>query len=123
MAPLDHMFDDHHLCDSNWCYKKRIQEEDATLVDEKSEKMKLGYYIFKVMDKGVYEKMYKKYKFYTMEEEMTQFTHEFDTYIHKGMNTRVSKYAPKTKHYSKSISLEARVKTAADIYNCGYHLF
>ena len=39
------------------------------------------------------------------------------------MNTRVAKYAPKTKKYLKSISLEARVKTAAGIYNCMYHFF
>ena len=39
------------------------------------------------------------------------------------MNTCVAKYAPKNRHYSKSISLEARVKVAAGIYNCGYHFF
>ena len=36
------------------------------------------------------------------------------------MNSCVAKYPPKTKIYSKSISLEARVKTAAGIYNDGY---
>jgi len=39
------------------------------------------------------------------------------------MNTSVAKYAPKNRHYSKLISLEARVKVAAGIYNCGYHFF
>ena len=39
------------------------------------------------------------------------------------MNIRVAKYALKTKHYSNSISIEARVKTAAGIYNCEYHFF
>ena len=39
------------------------------------------------------------------------------------MNACVAKYAPKGRHYSKSISLEARVKVAAGIYNAGYHFF
>jgi len=39
------------------------------------------------------------------------------------MNTCVAKYAPKSRHYSKSISLEARVRVAAGIYNVGYHFF
>ena len=39
------------------------------------------------------------------------------------MNTCVAKYAPKNKHYSKSISLEARVNVAAGTFNVGYHFF
>ena len=39
------------------------------------------------------------------------------------MNTFVSKYVPNTKYYSTSISLEDRLKTAVDIYNCGYQFF
>ena len=27
MAPLDHLFDDHKHCDSNWCYKKAQEEK------------------------------------------------------------------------------------------------
>ena len=74
-------------------------------------------------DSELHKKLCKKYEFYTTEEKISQYKHELDTQIIKGMNTRVSKYALNIKHYSKSISLEARVKTAAGIYNCGYHFF
>ena len=39
------------------------------------------------------------------------------------MNTCIVKYAPQSKYYSKSISLEARVNIAAGIFNVGYHFF
>ena len=38
MATLDHMFDDHGLCNSNWCYKKCIEEDDTISVDRKAER-------------------------------------------------------------------------------------
>ena len=25
MAPLHHLFDDHHLCDPSWCHKRKLQ--------------------------------------------------------------------------------------------------
>ena len=53
MAPLDHMFDDHHLCDSKWCYKKRAEENTTLSADEKSERMKLVYYRSKTEDLDV----------------------------------------------------------------------
>ena len=59
----------------------------------------------------------------SQKERITQCKHEFDTQVNEGMNTCVAKYAPKNRHYSKSISLEARMKITAGIYNCGYHFF
>ena len=63
------------------------------------------------------------YKPYIIEERIKQCQHEFETQVNEGMNTCVAKYALKGRHYSKSISLEARVKVAAGIYNVGYHFF
>ena len=57
------------------------------------------------------------------EERIAQCKYKFDTQVNEGTNTCVAKYAPKNRQYSKSISLEARVKVAAGIYNCGYHFF
>ena len=71
----------------------------------------------------MYEKLYKKYEFYTIEENIIQYKHEFDTQIDEEMNAYVARYTPKIKHYSKPISLEARVKILIGIYNCGYHFF
>ena len=123
MVPLDYMFDDHHLCDSNQCFKKLVKEDDTLSVDEKSERMKVAYYMVMEDDEELYEKLYKKHEFYSTEERISQYKHEYDTKISERMNTCVSKYAPKNKHQSNSTSLEARLKTAAGIYSCGYHFF
>ena len=41
-APLDHIFDDYHLCDSKLRYKKRIEENNTLSADEKLKKIKVG---------------------------------------------------------------------------------
>ena len=61
MTPLIRIFDDHHLCDSTWCYKKRLEEDDTLAVDEKSNRMKVGYYMINNGDKELYAKLCKKY--------------------------------------------------------------
>ena len=33
MTPLDHIFNDHHLCDSNWHHKKKFLDNDKIPVD------------------------------------------------------------------------------------------
>ena len=42
MALLDYMFDDHHLCDSKHCHKKRVEEDKTLSVDDKNDKVKAG---------------------------------------------------------------------------------
>ena len=123
MAPLDHLFDDHKHCDSSWCHKKRREEDPKQCNEVGSERNKEGYYRNKKDDAELYAKLCELYQPYITEERITQCKHEFDTQVNEGMNTSVAKYAPKNRHYSKSISLEARVKVAAGIYNCGYHFF
>ena len=71
MAPLDHMFDDHHLCDSKCCYKKRIEEDDKLSLDAKSDMIKVWYYRIKKDDNEMYKKLCKRYKFYSTEEKIT----------------------------------------------------
>ena len=63
------------------------------------------------------------YESYITVERIGQCKHEFETQVNEGMNTCVAKYAPKGRHYSKTVSLEARVKVVAGIYNVGYHFF
>ena len=123
MAPIDHLFDDHKYCDSTWCHKKAQEENKMNLEDMKSNCNRMGYYRCKVEDKELYEKLCELYKPYITKERIKQCRHEFETQVNEGMNTCVAKYAPKGRHYSKSISLEARVKVAAGIYNAGYHFF
>ena len=60
MVALDHVFDDHFLCDSKWYYKKHIEDEKI-LVDEKTERVKEGNYRCNMKDKELYKKLVNKY--------------------------------------------------------------
>ena len=62
MAPLDHMFDNHNICGSKWCFKKCAEEDNIILVNEKNERSNIGYRMFKVKDKEFYKKLYKQYE-------------------------------------------------------------
>ena len=123
MAPLDHLFDDHRHCESSWCHKKAEEEKKTECKDGKSEQNRAGHYRCTIEDKELYETLCDLYKPYITKDRIEQCRHEFETQVNEGMNTCVAKYAPKGRHYSKSVSLEARVKVAAGIYNVGYHFF
>ena len=123
MAPLDHLFDDHKHCDSRWCHKKRREADLEQYNEVGSERNKEGYYRYNTDDAELYAKLCELYEPSITEERITQCKYEVDTQLNEGMNTYVAKYAPKNRDYSKFISLEARVKVAAGIYNCGYHFF
>ena len=62
MAPLEHLFDDHHLCDSTWCHKKKLLDEENTIpaVDDHAERSKKTYYRSKIEDEQLYKAMQSK---------------------------------------------------------------
>ena len=79
IAFLDNIFDNHHLCDSEWCYKKCVEEDNTLPLGERDDTMKVGYYRYKLKDNELYEKMCKQYKFYNTEEQIVQFKYKLDT--------------------------------------------
>ena len=130
LAPLDHLFDDHRLCDSSWCHKKRLLEEknttdnaDSPVADDKNERNGKTYYRSKMEDVKLYDAMKEKYDKYISKEYLQHCQHSFDTQINEGMNNSVAAYANKGKHYGGTSSLLTRVHIAAGIHLVGYHHF
>ena len=82
-----------------------------------------GYYRSKTLDKDVYEIMLTAYMKYVTDEKLLECCHEYDTNVNECLNSIVARYAPKCKHYSKSIELRARIYVAACIYLVGHHCF
>ena len=89
MSLLDHMFDDHLLCSSSWCHKKRKLEGGVTLPSERDAK---GYYWLKVDDAELFEAMKGKYEKYISIEYLMQSCHIYDTQLSEEMNRSVCKY-------------------------------
>ena len=69
----------------------------------------------------LYKVLEAKYKAYITRKQLQQYCHEYNTHKNEGMNTCVTKYAPKTHNYVKSCLLETRVKMSAGVYLVGYH--
>ena len=120
MAPLNHLFDDHSLCTSSWCHKKRKLEGGVTLPSERDDK---GYYRSKVDDAELFEAMNSKYEKYISIEYLLQCCHLYDTQLNEGMNRSVCKYVPKGTNYCTTTSLITRVYLAAGIQLVGNHFF
>ena len=66
MDLINHMFDDHLLCKSSWCHRKRNEEGkcDSASASERDDK---GYYRCKVANRQLYEKMVEKYSKYSLQ--------------------------------------------------------
>ena len=122
MAPLDHLFDNHHLCDSTWCHKKKVVNEKLP-VDPKEERNNKTYYRSMKDDEKLYHAMKAKYEKYIDKEYLQHCRHSFDTQVNKGMNNSVAAYAAKGKNYAGTSSLLTRVHVAAGVQLVGYHHF
>ena len=122
MAPLNHMFDDHSLCHSSWCHRKKKSddEKEGKTVDP-SERDAVGYYRCKKADGKLYVVMKEKYSRYVSDEFLTQCCHEHDTQMNEGLNRSVSKYVPKGTNFCTTTSLITRVYIAAGIQLVGNH--
>ena len=62
MAPLNHLFDDHILCNSAWCHKKKLMEtteNDGPPIDPLEQRNDKTYYRSKVEDGELYNAMAK----------------------------------------------------------------
>ena len=120
MAPLNHLFDDHHLCNSSWCHRKSKSDGLKTSPSERDDK---GYYRSKVTDALLYAAMKEKYVKYISIEYLTQCCHIYDTQLNEGMNRSVCKYVQKGTNFCRTTSLITRVHVAAGIHLVGNHFF
>ena len=102
-----------------WCRNN----QDKSKLDASVKREQTGYYRSKIEDADLYERLKKKYEYYISKEMLEMCAHEYDTQVNEGMNTCIARYAPKTRTYSKSVSLQTRVMIAVCIFLVGYHYF
>ena len=86
-------------------------------------KSSAGYYRCKKRDSALYLLLKKEYSRYVSDDKLKECCHEYDTNINESLNNIVSKYAPKCRHYSKSVELRTRIYIAGSIYLTGHHYF
>ena len=126
MAPMDHLFDDHHLCDASWCHTKNLPImilPHPYLWSKKRKRGKKTYYRSMVDDAELYEAMVKKYGKYISKKYLLQCQHSFDNQINEEMNNSIAAYTGKDKHYAGTSSLITRVLIADGVHLVGCHHF
>ena len=111
MAPLNHLFDDHGLCNPSWCHKRKQLDKvestssDGSPDDPKDKRDSKTYYRSKVSNGKLFDAMKKKYEHYITKEYLQQCMHSFDTQVNEGMNNSIAAYATKGKHFCTTTSL------------------
>ena len=93
-----------------------VEKKEQELVRRKE----CGYYRPNVKHPIACNKIAEAISPYLTKERMMELHHNHDTQKNEAMNQSVSSYAPKTKTYSKTNSLDARVALAAAIEVTGY---
>ena len=74
MAPLDHLFNNHHICDATWWHTNKALDNDVQPdVDCKEEISYKIYYRSMVEDTILYKTMKEKYAKYIYEEYLRHF--------------------------------------------------
>ena len=74
-----------------------------------------GYYRCKNKHQKLYRQLSIAYAPYITKEMLSMLNHNFDTQKNEALNNSVAAYAPKSKTYSMTSSLECRVGLAAGV--------
>ncbi len=80
-------------------------------------------YRSKVNDTDLYTKMKEVHDKYTTEDRLHEIHHPYSSQKNEAMNKAVTKFAPKDRVYSKSMSLKYRVWSVAGIDSIGLTKF
>lgn len=105
-AVLQHHFNDHRFCDT-WCKYKSNCAHAVPLPDGKK-----GRFRSKTEHPKTYRAFIEVCQRYMSIPMLRQIHHPFDSQKNEAFNKTVTKYAPKDRHYSQSMSLHNRVAFA-----------
>ena len=82
-----------------------------------------SYYHSKTDDKELYEQLIAAYDRFTTPERLSECLHPYDTQVNEALHHVVAKYAPKTRNYSSTMSLNNRISIAIGVHNMGHFNF
>ena len=99
--------------------RKKFAEHELSVMRRNSN----GYYHCKVKHSELYHQMTLDMAQFISQEMLSMLQHNWSTQINEAMNNSVSSYAPKSRTYSTTDSLEARVNIAAATQVIGYEKF
>ena len=128
-AVIEHLFNNHEFCEKKWCHMKAYENElkdlqvkgiDTSAMEPPSHPFK---YRSKTDDPELYIEMKDAFEPWGLPERLIESLHGESTQLNEALNLLVSKYAPKTKTYGSSMSLQNRIAIAIGVQNYGQHKF
>ena len=111
-VPFLHATGNHSECNPIW----RLANKAIDHGKEYSQKPLLPSQKF---DREI-EQVWEIHEKYTSDQRLLQMRHSFDTQMKESFNMRIAEFAPKSKTFSRSDSLQHRVHHAIAIHNLGY---
>ena len=137
---IEHMFNNHLLCDSKWCKPLRMLEardgvgdvsthsnyfsDDSDFSidsdDEETTMGKVSYYRCKTRHRHMYEKLIDAFEPYAIEDRLEESLHGFETQLNECLNSMVARYAPKNRTYGTTMSLKNRISIVVGTNNKGH---
>jgi hypothetical protein len=110
-AVLEHHFDVHDNCHSNWCPRKGETEEER--------KASTKYYRNKEKDAKLYAVIKEKMSRFISIEKLQEMAHDMDTNMNEGFNNICTWFLPKNKVFAGCGSLNNRISFAVGINSIG----
>ena len=101
--PLEHMFNSHDNCSSEWCFKTRASEEGKTYNERDDE------FRCKQNDNQLYNLLKKTLFPFQTDKVLRESLHMFDTQKDESMNNVIAYVAPKNKTMAHRTSLNNRI--------------
>ena len=102
-----------------------VTDLDALKEKEKNLRAKEDgkYFRSKKDDNKLYEQLCEALSPYLTDDKLRMLNHLWSTQLNEAMNNSISSYAPKTKTFSRTMSLRTRVGIAAAVQSLGYQEF
>ena len=136
-AVIDHSFDFHEYCSTQWCLPKKEQEERKNLPDVESEghlglchpcpphhkPKRPSYYRCMIADAPLRKQMWSIFGPCVTDPKLEESLHNFETQTNEMMNQVIAKYCPKHKFLGSTMALTHRIAVAVSIHNYGHSRF
>jgi hypothetical protein len=110
-AVLEHHFDVHDQCSSDWCPRKTETMEQRKASNK--------YYRSKEKDAKLYCHLVEKMSRFVTMDKLEEMAHDMDTNMNEGFNNICTWFAPKNKVFAGSASLFNRISFAVCINSLG----
>ena len=103
LATLEHEFNNHEYCSTDWCRWLKAENDPA-------ERAALACrWMSKDKDATLYESLHAIYMSFLTPKRVQQMHHKYNTQKNEAMNHKISRLCPKNTTYSKSMVLSDRV--------------